>query len=156
MARSVALFVAIAWTQLPLLNRAVLAAPVRPDPFVLTQPDGTGFSGVRGGDERLNWISVGGRLVEKGPDEFWRYVTIDGGVQQLQRLAGGAGRGAEGGGDRRGRRGAVAGGQAGGGDRWSGGAQGGQDIVDHRVAADGAATGDSGGVFGQDAEYERG
>lgn len=75
--------VAITYLCMLLTSGAALAAPARPDPLLLRQPDGTTLVAQRGGDERLNWISVDGRLVEQGPDGFWRYVLIDQGVRQL-------------------------------------------------------------------------
>ena len=66
-----------------LAGEAVLAVPAYPGPFELKQPDGTTVIGRAGGDERFNWVSVDGQLVERGADGYWRYVRSVGGEKQV-------------------------------------------------------------------------
>ena len=63
------------------------AAPARGDPEILVQPDGTRLRARPGGDEFFNWVALGegaeARVIARGPDGYWRYVTLQAGRRVL-------------------------------------------------------------------------
>lgn len=53
------------------------AVKAYPHPITVTQPDGTTLTIQIHGDEFLNWVTVGNRLVAKGEDGFYYYASFN-------------------------------------------------------------------------------
>lgn len=66
------------------------AGPASPDPFVITQPDGTAFQAYKRGDEFQNWIETadGYTVVPRASSGFYEYATqTDSGALQPSGVA---------------------------------------------------------------------
>ncbi len=61
---------------------SALAAPLSGEPVKLSQPDGTTFVAIPGGDEWFNWVSHDGFLIAQDSAGWWRYATLQRGAPE--------------------------------------------------------------------------
>lgn len=64
---------------------AAYASPIPGDPVKLTQPDGTTFEAIPGGDEWVSWMSHDGALIARDEQGWWRYGQIRAGMIEPRR-----------------------------------------------------------------------
>lgn len=70
----ISIIISAALLFIPIIANAVVADP---KPKTITQPDGSTLTITVHGDEFLNWITVGNRLVAKGADGYYYYATFN-------------------------------------------------------------------------------